>query len=212
MTGALRVRHEFARLALLGTCVAGVAGAQRPGAEVPGAARPTIEVALSGAVALPGAASGSRGLGPVGSVQVRWPTERARVTLLTGVAYGVMFTNGYRLPDGSVSISYRPEAVIGALGLQRTFGVRRALALDLQWNPNLGRVVSRGEPLNWSPPDDSWSADYSAFSLGARYALASTRGPEVALVARVFAQLHPMLLTAGSLPLMPTVGVALRPR
>lgn len=194
-----------------GAALPPLAGAQVPAADRSDRPQPTLDLSLSGAYQLPGAGSGGTGLGPVAGAQLRWPLGRGRLGLVAGLAYGVVFTDGFEAPDGT-RYARRPEALLASIGPQWTLGARRRFALDLQWNPTLGRTAAPGPQPPWRRGERPWTADFSTVSVGARWALASRQGPEVALVGRLYSATNPYGALRGAFGVAPTFGIALRPR
>jgi hypothetical protein len=132
----------------------------------------------------------------------------ASARLLVGVGYGIVFTDGWTSPDG-IRYDYAPEAVILSIGPQWEMGQRRALAVDVQWNPAVAHVRRWGRVPEWASRSP-WVRTLAVGSVGAHWTLPTTRGPLIAVALRTYIHLHPYALASGGL--WPALGVVLRAR
>lgn len=194
-------------------CLLGLASVapSRSGAQVRAepAPRPAVEFALGVVTRVPG--YGDPGLGPLASATVRVPVHRSSTRVLAGAAYGIVFTDGWRDPEG-LRYESAPEGVIFALGVEWPLHRRQAFGVDLQWNPTVSRVRRWGPPASWPRKTSAWEPTYSTASAGLRWTVPSRRGPVVGISARLYANLHPYGLAHGALDVWPALQVTVRKR
>lgn len=155
---------------------------------------------------------GDEGLGPIASVTLHLPSTPSGSGVLIGASYGIVFTDGWTDPDG-VRYDYAPEAVIFAIGPEFVMGERREFTIDVQWNPAVAHVRRWGRVPPWPTGPDPWQQTFAVGSLGARYTLPGSRGPQVGITLRTFVLLHPYVwMHGGREALWPALGVVVRPR
>ena len=129
---------------------------------------------------------GDAGRGPQFTATLRARTGRLNTRVLVAASYALVFTEGYRDPTGT-RYDYSPEGVILGIGPEWSFGARRAVALDVQWNPALTRIRRWGAVPPYVRSTRSWTRESWTGSVGAHWMLPLHGPMEVGIGGRLYA-------------------------
>ena len=181
MTGASLPARVAILLILTAALSANSAAQQTPRDSVRNA---TFTLALGMVSRVPGFSDA--GLGPQFTATLRARTGSASTRVLIAASYGLVFTEGYRDPSATRS-NYSPEGVIFGIGPEWSFGARRAVALDVQWNPALTRIRRWGTVPSYIRSTQSWTRESWTGSVGAHWMLPWHGPVEVGIGGRLYA-------------------------
>ena len=195
----------FARI-LLGLTLTVAASARSTAQLTPAdsARRATYTLALGVVSRMPGISDAGRG--PQVTATLRARTGHPSTRVLLAAAYGLVFTDGYRDPSGTRS-NYSPEGIVFGIGPEWSFGARRAVALDVQWNPAVTRIRRWGAVPTYLRSTRSWTRESWTGSVGAHWLLPLHGPVELGIGGRVYAD--PRIFAFGGIDAWRTLHVTI---